>query len=155
MLKHVAALALALSATQALAHEFNLGNLVVDHPRIFETTDVAKSAAGYFAVLNKTDADDALLEIRANFPKVTLHNTIEVEGEDGGVMRMVPVDRMSIPDGDTITFAPGGLHVMFMGLEAPLKEGDLVPTTFVFQNAGEMDVIFVVEKADGASHSGH
>ena len=151
MLKHIAALTLALSATQAMAHEFNLGNLVVDHPRILETTDVAKSAAGYFAILNKTEADDALLEIRANFPKVTLHNTIE----DEGVMRMVPVDRMSIPDGDTITFAPGGLHVMFMGLETPLKEGDLVPTTFVFQNAGEMDVIFVVEKADGSSHSGH
>ncbi|MCW8860848.1 MAG: copper chaperone PCu(A)C, partial [Rhodospirillales bacterium] len=48
---------------------------------------------------------------------------------------------------------PGGDHVMFMGLNAPLKEGDTFPLTLVFKNAGEV-TINVTVKAAGAMGAG-
>ena len=39
---------------------------------------------------------------------------------------------------------PGGLHVMFMGLKAPFKEGQELPLTLIFEKAGEVPVTFAV-----------
>ena len=30
-----------------------------------------------------------------------------------------------LPSGSSVTLAPGGLHIMLMGLSKPLKEGDM------------------------------
>ena len=64
------------------------------------------------------------------------------------------VGRIEIPAGETVKLKPGGLHVMFMGLEDPLTEGENIPATLVFENAGEVEVTFNVEARDG-DHSGH
>jgi periplasmic copper chaperone A len=41
---------------------------------------------------------------------------------NGGVMTMRPVEGgLTIEPGKSATFAPGGRHLMFLGLEAPLK----------------------------------
>ena len=44
-----------------------------------------------------------------------------------------------------VTLAPQGLHVMFMGLEAPLAAGASIPATLVFERAGEIAIEFEVE----------
>jgi copper(I)-binding protein len=43
-----------------------------------------------------------------------------------------------VPAGATVTLAPGGLHLMFMGLTAPFVEGESVPVTLKFEKAGEV-----------------
>ena len=43
---------------------------------------------------------------------------------------------------------------MFMGLSGPADEGDMIPATLVFRNAGEVEVEFMVDPAQGGSHSG-
>ena len=40
----------------------------------------------------------------------------------------------------TVTLAPGGLHLMLMGLKAPLVEGETVPVTLTFANAGTVEI---------------
>ncbi len=50
--------------------------------------------------------------------------------------------------------APGGFHLMMMGLKAPLKQGTSVPVTLVFEKAGKIDVDLAVE-AMGASTPAH
>jgi copper(I)-binding protein len=64
--------------------------------------------------------------------KVEMH-TMSMQGD---VMRMREVDAIEIPANAPIRFAPGGLHLMLMGLKAPLKTGDKVPLTLTFQQAG-------------------
>src|SRR5690606_25134906 len=61
---------------------------------------------------------------------VELHETIlSTEGATGAgrqTMRMVRVPSIPIAPGETVEFAPGGLHVMLIGLRQRLAEGDEV-----------------------------
>ena len=50
-----------------------------------------------------------------------------------GVMKMREVEGLELKPGDMITFAPGGYHIMLIGLKAPLKVGDSFPLTLTFQ----------------------
>lgn len=59
---------------------------------------------------------------------------------DGGVMRMSPVPAIEVPANGAATLAPGGLHVMMIGLKAPLKEGGSFPLTLTFSHAGDVTV---------------
>ncbi len=132
----------------AMAHEYTAGNLDIDHPMSFETT--AKAGGGYMIITNTGDTDDALIGVSADFPKVEIHQS----AEEDGVMKMFHVERIDIPAGETVKLAPGGYHVMFMGLSDPLTEGDTIPATLTFENAGEVEVVFNVE-ARTTDHSGH
>ncbi len=53
-----------------------------------------------------------------------------------GVMRMRPVARIELPPGKAVKLAPGGLHIMLIGVKQPLKPGDKVPLTLTVQRAG-------------------
>ena len=57
---------------------------------------------------------------------------------------MRPVEGLEIAPGTTVTLAPQGLHVMFMGLPTPFVAGTDIPATLVFEQAGEMPVAFSV-----------
>lgn len=52
-----------------------------------------------------------------------------------GVMRMRRVAEIKLPEGQTVKLEPGGLHVMLIGLKAPLKEGGVVPITLHTRDA--------------------
>ena len=72
---------------------------------------------------------------------------------DGNVMRMREVEGgLTIPPGATVALAPGGFHLMMMGLKEPLKQGAQVPVTLVFQSAGSINVELAV-MAMGATPS--
>lgn len=43
---------------------------------------------------------------------------------DDGVMVMRPVKEIALPRGKTVSLKPGGLHIMLIGLKAPLKAGE-------------------------------
>ncbi len=55
-------------------------------------------------------------------------------------MRMRHVKALEVAPGAPIVLAPGGLHVMLMGLKAPLKEGKAFPLTLSFEKAGTLDI---------------
>lgn len=153
-MKHLA-LAFAILALPAAAHEVTTESLVIDHPYALETVATAMSSAGYMTITNTGSAPDRLLEVRADFPRVLLHGT---QTDAQGVTRMVPVEGIAIAPGETVTLAPGGMHVMFMGLDGdPFEEGERIPATLVFERAGEIAVEFWVEPRDGSmtGHEGH
>lgn len=153
-MKHLA-LALALLALPAAAHEVTTDSLVIDHPYALETAATAMSGAGYMTITNTGSAPDRLLEVRADFPRVTLHGT---ETDAQGVTRMIPVEGIEIAPGEKVTLAPGGMHVMFMGLDGdPFEEGERIPATLVFDRAGEIAVEFWVEPREGSTggHEGY
>jgi copper(I)-binding protein len=43
---------------------------------------------------------------------------------DGAMMRMKKVDRVPLPKGEEVKFAPGGLHLMLFGTKGPLRAGE-------------------------------
>ena len=75
---------------------------------------------------------------------------------DGNVMRMREVEKgLEIPPGGTVTLAPGGFHLMFMGLKGPFKQGTQVPVTLVFEKAGSIDVELDVNAMGATSATPH
>jgi len=76
-----------------------------------------------------------------------VHQTSAVNG----VMQMRPVAAVKVPHGQLVTFGPGGLHVMLMGLKQPLKQGDSFPLTLTFTKAGDVTVNAMVQSAGAMS----
>ena len=134
----------------ALGHDYTLGDLHVAHPFARATAASAMAGAGYVTILNSGAEDDTLLAVEADYPRVMLHSSQTIDG----VASMLALDKVVIPAGETVTFAPGGMHVMFMGLGGdPLEPGEEVPATLIFEKAGRLDVVFKVE--DGGAETDH
>lgn len=124
--------------------------MTIEAVKAFETAPTAMSGGGFMEITNAGTTDDKLVGVQADFPRVELHTT---EFTDG-VAKMMHVDGIDILAGETVALEPGGFHVMFMGLQGdPLKEGDTIEATLIFENAGEIPVIFDVVKRDMAAHS--
>ncbi|MBU8543582.1 MULTISPECIES: copper chaperone PCu(A)C [Roseomonadaceae] len=97
-----------------------------------------------FLTLRNSGAADRLVAARADIARtVELHTHIR----DGNVMRMRPVEAIDLPAGETVTLAPGGLHIMLIDLKQALRQGESVPVTLVFEKAGEIQVTLEVQSA--------
>jgi copper(I)-binding protein len=57
-----------------------------------------------------------------------------------GMMEMRKVEKIAIPAGKTVSLAPGGYHVMLLGLPKPLVAGQKFTLTLTFEKAGKVDV---------------
>lgn len=140
-------------ATPLAAHDTTAGSLHIDHPWMPAPMATAKSAAGYLVITNNGHEADELIEVRTDFADQSMLHTTE---HTDGVAKMTHIMSLPIAAGETVTFEPDGLHVMFMGLQDKAAEGDLIPATLVFRHAGEVEVEFAVDRmSDHSDHSGH
>lgn len=142
----------AVSAASAFA-----ADLMAKDPYAFASTPTAKAGAAYISVMNHGDAD-RLLGVESGVAKrVEIHEHKDVDG----VMKMREVEAgIEIPMHGDVVMGPGGYHVMLMGLNAPLVEGETIDVTLVFEKAGEMTVsVPIVDRAkhmeQGGGHGEH
>ena len=142
----------ALSPAAVAAHEYKAGGLVLHHPWTRATPAGARIAGGYVVIENTGATADTL--VGGSLARATgfeIHRMANVDG----VMTMRPVEGgLPIPAGGTVTFEPNGLHLMFPGLGAQLKQGERVGGTLVFEKAGTVAVDFAVDAiaAKGDEH---
>lgn len=54
---------------------------------------------------------------------------------DQGVMKMRAISGLPLPAGKPVDLAPGGYHLMLMGLKRPLAAGESVPISLVVEGA--------------------
>ena len=151
MFRHVTAAAACLLTTcSALqAQDRTVGDLTIHDPVIVKSFAGARSAGGYMAITNQGHQPEHLVGIRVEGPMAMIHES----REEDGVMRMIHVDAVEIPAGETVTFRPGGLHVMIMGLKSDdLPLGGTLDAVLSFAREGDVAVTFeVVDR----SESGH
>lgn len=149
-----AALLLAAMATPVVAQHFSAGNLLVDRPWSRQTAPGQKVGGGFLTIANKGKVEDRL--ISATSP-VAAEVQIHTMSLDGGVMRMRPVQGgIAVPAGQNITLKPGGLHLMFIGLNQPLTAGESFPVTLRFQRQGAVKVNFrIMPVGTAASREAH
>jgi protein SCO1/2 len=88
----------------------------------------------YFEVINAGPADTLLAIECPAAERAEMHAT----GRADGIMKMRPVASVDIPAGGRLSFQPGGLHAMLIGIKEPLKEGGRLPLTLVFRRAGKL-----------------
>lgn len=135
-------LKIAAPAASAGAAQAKVGALVIEAPWTRATPGGAKVAGGFLRITNTGTTPDRLIGgTFARSGEVQVHEMAMT----GGVMTMRELSGgLEIPPGKTVELAPGGYHMMFMNLNAPLKEGDTVTGTLVFEKAGKVDVGYQV-----------
>jgi periplasmic copper chaperone A len=153
----VLAAALSLSTAAAWA-QFKVGSIEVTKPWSRATPAGAKVGAGYLEITNRGSAPDRLVSLSTPASgKAEIH---EMAMRDGVMnMRALP-NGIEVAPGQTVKLAPGGFHLMFVDLGAPLKQGQKFKATLVFEKAGSLDVTFDVEAIGartpaGGGHSHH
>ncbi|TMJ02167.1 MAG: copper chaperone PCu(A)C [Alphaproteobacteria bacterium] len=139
---------LALLATAAQAHDYQVGPIAIDHPWTRATPKNAPVAGGYLKITNTGTTPDRLVGGSTNVSKrLELHEM----KMDGGVMKMREVrDGLELPPGATVELKPGSYHIMMMDLARPLAKGDKVKASLTFEKAGKVDVEFAVEAIGGS-----
>lgn len=96
-------------------------------------------AGGYFTVHSKKA--NALVGARApDYGMVAMHKTVE----QGGLAKMIPVRRIDLPAGGTVTFRPGGYHLMLMHARHDIAPGSRIPVTLLFSDGQNVTVQFEV-----------
>lgn len=97
----------------------------------------ASVGAAYVTLANRGGADDRLVSAATPAAQsVMVHESVE----EDGIAKMRPLEIVTVPVAGTLEMRPGGVHIMLMGLSAPLKQGESFPLTLVFEKAGEMTV---------------
>jgi periplasmic copper chaperone A len=97
----------------------------------------------YLTITNDTGKSDRLLKLKTEIASsIEVHRTESVEG----VARMREVSVLHVAPGETIRFEPGGMHLMLMGLKAPLVEGRTFDLELQFEVAGPRKVKVAVRK---------
>ena len=108
-----------------------------------ETTAPVNSAA-YLTIENRGNGPDRL--VGASFEgaqRVELHESFV---DEQGIASMRHVDSVELAPGGEARLEPGGLHLMLMGLGAPLSVGDSVSTVLQFEVSGRLTVSAVVRQ---------
>ena len=129
----------AAAAALSLAVPALAGDIMVQDPYARTSTMMSKSGAAFMVLMNHGAEDDRLIGASSDVAKrVELHTHIE---DANGVMQMVEVEEgFPIPAGGMHALARGGDHVMFMGLNRTLEQGDIVTLTLTFEKAGDMTI---------------
>jgi copper(I)-binding protein len=131
---------LLLVALTAAAHAgavARLGPIEIDRPWARPTVGTARPGAAYVTLRNTGDQLEKLVDIST---PVAAHSEVHEMTLEGGVMKMGPAGPLEIPPGEEVRLEPGGKHIMLMQLQQPLQEGESVPITFTFREAGEITV---------------
>ncbi|MBX9907875.1 MAG: copper chaperone PCu(A)C [Beijerinckiaceae bacterium] len=125
------------------AHDYAVGPLKIGHPWARASPPSAKVGGGYLAIENTGPEPDRLVGgSTEGAARVEIHESSLADG----IMRMRErTDGVAVPPGQTLEFKPGGLHLMLVDLKAPLKQGDKVKATLVFERAGTVAIELQVQ----------
>lgn len=135
----------------AIAQDYTAGTIVIDQAWARATVGTARPGGAYLTITNRGSTPDRLVSAESpNTARIELHRSMM----DGGMMRMAPVGTIDIPAGGSVKFAPGGYHLMLMGLKTPMVAGKPVPLVLVFEKAGRITVAIKVEPLGGGAGSG-
>lgn len=150
----LAAFALTFASAAAFAHDYAKADLHIDHPWARPTRVATLPAAVYFDIENRGEADDRLIAARTDrAAHVELH--LSEMTEDGRATMRVAKDGFIAPAGSETSLEAGHFHVMLIGLDGALKEGESFPMVLTFEKAGEVEVIINVEDRQSEADSGH
>ena len=99
------------------------------------------TGAGFMTLVNPGPKGDALVSVASPLAReVQVHQSMVHDG----VAMMMAAPQVPVPAGGSVTFAPGGYHLMFLNLTKALKVGDTLPATLTFASGAKVKASFVV-----------
>ncbi|MFY0665938.1 MAG: copper chaperone PCu(A)C [Natronospirillum sp.] len=95
------------------------------------------NTAAFMRLENASTNDRVLIGAVSDVAEaVELHTHSVVDG----MMQMRQVQHIDLPAGDTVVLQPGGLHIMMIGLKAPLQDGQMVEITLQYDDGTEQSI---------------
>ncbi|MGB5734832.1 MAG: copper chaperone PCu(A)C [Thiohalocapsa sp.] len=111
--------------------------VIVNDPYARAVPPGQPNSAVFMQLSNAGAADRALVSAASTVSEVVELHTHRMED---GMMKMRRVDQIELPAGEAVTLAPGGLHVMLIGLKQQLAPGDDVPLTLTLDDGSELSL---------------
>ena len=118
------------------AQDAKVGSIKIENAYTRATVPGQQVAGGFMKIENKGAADQLVSASSPVAGEVQLHEM----AMDGNVMKMRQVKDIVVPANGAIELKPGGMHIMFMNIKAPLAAGETVPVKLKFAKAGEVEV---------------
>lgn len=103
-----------------------------------------QTGAVYFIINNPASSADTLLGATSDVAQAVEVHLSSMDAN--GVMKMTPQEKVVVPARGQVSFKPGGLHVMLIGLRQELKPGDKFLVTLRFEKAGDRTIEAVVRE---------
>lgn len=137
------------AAPAAQAADYDVGPIHIAQPWARATPKGAVAGAAYMTITNTGKTPDKVNCVSSDASAQCQIHTMSM---DNGVMKMRPVEGgLEIKPGETVTLAPGGLHMMLVNLKHPLEAGQSVMATLKFDNAGAVDVTYPIAAIGAAA----
>lgn len=142
---------IALVAAPALAADYKLGALTIKAPWS-RPAMAGMNGVGFMTIANGSTKPVKLVSAESPLAgRVEIHRSAMANG----VMTMRRQDDgVIIPAGGALALAPGGYHLMLMGLKTPLAQGQKAPVTLVFDNGRRATVELSVQIAPPQASQG-
>jgi copper(I)-binding protein len=150
MIKHI--VTTALFAAALLAGSATAGEpLKVENAWVRATASGQEITGAYLDITSPTTA--RLVKVESPVGVAEIHSMALRDD----VMEMRRIDSLELPAGQTVRLAPGGYHVMLIGLKKPLKLGDGVRLRLTVERANKSKTTVQVTAAvkDAAGRHGH
>lgn len=137
---------IALAAPLALTSCGDPAPTYIDQAWVRLSPNKDRPSAGYF-VAHGGDSATRLRGVLTDYAlKVEMHESVE----ENGVMTMKPINSVDIPAKGTVTFAPGGKHLMLWGVNDTAISRGKMQLTFLLDNGDRLLVDAVIRKPEGA-----
>jgi len=131
-------------AVGAAASSAGAGTLTVESPWLRATPPGAAMGAGYAQLRNNGDRPLRITAISSPLAESAMLHSMSM---DGGVMKMRDIDVLEVPAHGSVSLAPGGTHLMLMGLHQGLQTGSSGEIRFTLDNGQSLSVTFPVRDA--------
>ena len=126
---------LVLITNNSFGHEYNVGNLLIDHPKIIKNENNAK---GYMIITNKSETDLFLIGGRSSFSEELIFHK---ESSDS-LSNMQKISQIKIPAGSTVSLKDLNLHLMFLDYDTNIEWFEPHKAKLYFSNNMKLEVEF-------------
>ena len=135
------------AALPVSAQRHGTGSVTIEGAWARELPPVSVNGAAYVTIANEGDRPDRLTGASSAIAeRVEIH----VHEQAGGMMAMRRLDGLDLPPGEHVRFAPGGMHLMLIGLEDPLEKGGRFTVRLTFASAPPVEIEVPVMAMDAA-----
>jgi hypothetical protein len=143
---------LVLAGSLLMAGIAQAADLEVVDPWVALSPPGAHATAAFMELNNPGDQPVDVVSAEADgFEKVELHRSVN----ENGMHRMIRQERITVPAGETVRLAPGGYHVMLIGPERSLEEGEVIDIELGLGDGERMTVEAPVTRREKAMGQGH
>jgi copper(I)-binding protein len=132
-----------------LASTAHAGSINAVDAFVREVPPGSPATAAFMTLQNTSDAPVRLIAADNDLTAHSeLHNHVDVDG----VMQMRQIEHIDVPAKGDVTLAPGGLHLMLIGLQGAVHKGDQVALTLTFDNGETLELTAPVRPVMPMSH---